>query len=612
MPAQGDSMVADARIEQLIAQNEQLIAQNEQLIAQNEQLMARIATLEQQLVDTRVEYEKKLAAAQLAWSAEREALLVKIAWLTQLQFGKTSEKSRRPTDSPAAAPAAPAAAQPATFLGSPVDAGATQEEAEANRDARETPQETRERRKQAKDAKKGLGANGVKKPVNGGGRRPVNADLPVFKDDLIVVVPEAQRILADGTRLVFLGYEEKDEEYYVQAMIMRLKIKREILGMPDTGEEVVRAPIPPSIVPRSKYHDTVIIESMVRKFWTGTPFGKVVQDMQALGSDLSAAQVSDHMLRFSRFLCPLTQAIRGQVLNERVVCMDETTFPTQDGSGYLWAFLAGGQVFFHYGRRTSEELRNALGLPQVDTANAGQPGDMATTSPKRPFAFLYSMTDAFPGYHKPLKEAGIQEGNCWSHGRRNFKPYEKEPVIAEILQEIGILYRIEKDARKEVARLQLKGPAAHAIYSRLRAEQSKPQLDKLHSRLSALSPRYPEGTGQRQAFDYLLTRWECFTLYSKSGEIPIDNNDCERAQRAVVIGRKNWLLVGSDDAAQPAADLYTVMESCRLNHVDPRRYLPFVVDGIHKGRTDFDAMTPRAVAAQFSLRKWRGYTQEQT
>ena len=95
-------------------------------------------------------------------------------------------------------------------------------------------------------------------------------------------------------------------------------------------------------------------------------------------------------------------------------------------------------------------------------------------------------------------------------------------------------YRIEKDARKEVARLQLKGPAAHAIYSRLRAEQSKPQLDKLHSRLSALSPRYPEGTGQRQAFDYLLTRWECFTLYSKSGEIPIDNNDCERAQRAVV------------------------------------------------------------------------------
>ncbi len=569
-------------------------------VTQVEALQARIATREAQVRDLHA----ALAAERAGRQADKAAYELRIASLRQMLYGKTSEKRRGKSQAPEpqTPPPAPVDAPPATFLGAAVDAGATQEEAEEQHtkrigETKKIDDAERLRRKKAKNAKKGLGSDQAKKPVNGGGRREVNPRLEPIEE--IVVVPAEERVLPNGRALVFKCYETSMKEFHLPAKVVRLVIKREVLADPDTGDKVVTAPIPPAIVPRSKYHDSMIVESMVRKFWTGTPFGRIIQDVQALGSDLNDAVLSDALFRVARFLSSVVLAIRAQVLAERDVCMDETPLPTQDGNHYLWAILAGGQVFFYSGRRSSDTLRTILGLPPKTTPSREQGAPPTVCTVK----IVYCMTDAFTGYDKPLQEAGIIRQLCWAHGRRNFRPFEDDdPAMAGVIVEIGALYGIEKQAKREVDGLQLVGAAATAVYGRLRAELSKPQLAKLQVLLGDLRPRYAEGSAQRNAIDYLLTRWECFTRYAERGDLPIDNNDCERVLRPVVTGRKNWMLIGSEDAAQPAADLYTVMESCRLCHVDPRRYLAFVVQALHAGRKDVANLTPRSLATMFAIR----------
>ena len=102
-------------------------------------------------------------------------------------------------------------------------------------------------RAKAKHAKKGKGADGKTKAVNGGGRKPVNPELPL--QEVPVLVPAALRSLPDGTPLVTLRWERSEQEHYVPAGVVRLVHLIEIMGLADTHEVVERAPIPPRIVP---------------------------------------------------------------------------------------------------------------------------------------------------------------------------------------------------------------------------------------------------------------------------------------------------------------------------------------------------------------------------
>ncbi len=117
--------------------------------------------------------------------------------------------------------------------------------------------------------------------------------------------------------------------------------------------------------------------------------------------------------------------------------------------------------------------------------------------------------------------------------------------------------------------------------------------------LDEATPRYTPGTEMRKAIDYLLNRWAFFTAYIERGDLPIDNNAAERAIRPVVLGRKNWMLIGSEDAAPHAADLYTIFERCRLSKVEPRAYLAHVIAALHVGGMDSATLTPAALATWF-------------
>ena len=93
--------------------------------------------------------------------------------------------------------------------------------------------------------------------------------------------------------------------------------------------------------------------------------------------------------------------------------------------------------------------------------------------------------------------------------------------------------------------------------------------------------RIPGKSDLAKAFRYALNRWSSFTLFLEDGRVAIDNNVAERAMRLIGVGRKNWLFAGSDTGCETLARAMTLIESAKMNGLDPQAYLADVLDRIH-------------------------------
>ena len=83
-----------------------------------------------------------------------------------------------------------------------------------------------------------------------------------------------------------------------------------------------------------------------------------------------------------------------------------------------------------------------------------------------------------------------------------------------------------------------------------------------------------------KAFAYLLKQWDALNVYCSNGWVEIDNNIAENALRGVAVGRKNWMFAGSDSGGEHAAVLYSLIGTCRLNNVEPEKWLRYVIEHI--------------------------------
>jgi hypothetical protein len=187
--------------------------------------------------------------------------------------------------------------------------------------------------------------------------------------------------------------------------------------------------------------------------------------------------------------------------------------------------------------------------------------------------------DAYAGFNR-LYEAGrkpgpITEASCWAHGRRKFfeladvtaKANGKLAVIAPLafaaVQRIDAIFDLEReingrpvDERLAVRRAQV-APLVSALETWMRAERAK--LSR-HSEVA-------------KAMNYILNRWETFARFLHDGRICLTNNAAERALRGIALGRKSWLFAGSDRGGERAAVMYTLIQTARLNDVDPQAWL---------------------------------------
>jgi transposase len=213
--------------------------------------------------------------------------------------------------------------------------------------------------------------------------------------------------------------------------------------------------------------------------------------------------------------------------------------------------------------------------------------------------------DAYDGYNRlylPDRKPGpIMEALCWSHARRKFFELADiaanarrgknappiSPIALEAVKRIDALFDIEREinglspAQRLATRWERSAPLAAALEEWMRTERAR------LSRHAAVA----------KAIDYMLTRWPAFTCFLDDGRICLTNNAAERALRGLALGRKSWLFAGSERGADRAAFMYTLIQTAKLNDVDPQAWLAHVLARI--------ADTPQSQLAALLPWSWR-------
>lgn len=293
-------------------------------------------------------------------------------------------------------------------------------------------------------------------------------------------------------------------------------------------------------------------------------------------------------------LTPLAQALREYILSQDVIHADETPVSLlAPGRGktkkaYVWVyrttnFVAQRAVLFDFAAsRAGEHARRVL---------QGFGGTL--------------VTDDYAGYHA-LQAQGITAAFCMAHARRKlFEAHELNgsQIAGQAVALIAKLYEVEREAREFE-------PEARLL---LRQQRSRPIADTLHTWLSEQRQKLANADATAKAIDYSLSNWRALTRYLDDGNVPIDNNAAENAVRPLVVGRKNWLFVGSQQAGERAAVVMSLIESAKLNGHDPWAYLKDVFERLptlknsdlaqllpHNWRPASAAATPSMTPAAFA------------
>jgi len=243
--------------------------------------------------------------------------------------------------------------------------------------------------------------------------------------------------------------------------------------------------------------------------------------------------------------------------------MDETTIPVLDPgrgktkTGYLWAMARDDRPW----------------------GGADPPGVVFSYIPSRAGTHAEQLLTGFDGVlqvdgyagYKGLADAATGPGPavvafCWSHARRQFYDLAqkaKAPVAEEALRRIAALYAIEAGIHGASPEQRLVG----------RRARSRPLVDDLFAWFEATLARLPARSTMAEAIRYALNHRDGLLRFLDDGRIELDTNSVERAARPVALGRKNALFAGCDEGAEAWAAIASLIETAKLNGVDPQRYL---------------------------------------
>jgi hypothetical protein len=244
----------------------------------------------------------------------------------------------------------------------------------------------------------------------------------------------------------------------------------------------------------------------------------------------------------------------GLVLQSKVVGTDDTTVKLRDDqldhtrTAYFWAYVGDNDHPYTCYDFTSSHSRD--GPAKIFQDFEG---------------FLQG--DAYSGYiHIANSSNGkIRHAGCMSHARRYFdraRTTQPSDAAHQALAYIRRLYQVEDEAEQMSSEQRLQ----------LRQQKSVPILDEFRDWLDSQSLALPQ-SGLGEAIQYTRKHWDSLCLFTTDGDIPIDNNRTENTLRQQVLGRLNWLFVGSERGGETAAILYSLVASCKRLRIDPFAYL---------------------------------------
>ena len=411
-----------------------------------------------------------------------------------------------------------------------------------------------------------------RQPGSHPGRRRLPASSEVVEQDL--TVPEHERLDEHGQPLPFLGWRTSDKWDYRPGIYLIRRFRRALYGRPfSVAQDRIVADMPAMLIPRGAMTDAAVIHTVVEKFADHLPLYRQEARAGRCGFPLSRATLVNHVAVVAGAMAPIVAALSDQVRQSPYIHLDDTPVRMLDpGRGHtattrIWVYRSPSATVFRFSA----------------TREGRHPADFLTDYQGHIVADGYAGHERLYGLDKATHVA------CWAHARRKFSEIkDRYPLALALVEDIQRLYAVE-----EVVRW-----ASDADRHRLRQEQSRTIIDRIGERLdAAVAGRLP-AADLGQAIDYTRKRWRQLRRFLDHGWLPIDNNPAENALRPWAVGRKNWLFFGSEAGGERAATIATIIENCRMQDLDPYRYLCETVTELHAGRTDYAALTPQAIAMQ--------------
>lgn len=401
------------------------------------------------------------------------------------------------------------------------------------------------------------------------GRQLIPEDAP--HEERIYEIPEANRLCPhDGQPMPLIRYEISKQLEYVPPSVKVIVHKRAVYACPVKHDEATlrTAPKPAQPIEKGLAGPGLLAALVVGKFGDHLPGYRLEDILSRHGVNIRRSTIYDWLASVADLVGPLVSLMKQRVLQSKVIHTDDTKVKLIDKSirstreARFWAYL--GDRDSPYTVYDFTETRERAG-PQAFLA--GYQG--------------YLQADAYGGYDGIfLKSNGaIKEVACWTHCRRYWwKAREHDSDAAHhVLAVINRLYEIER---------QTDHPAE---LRSLRREHAAPLLERLKTWLDEQSFLPKSLTGK--AATYTRNQWEALCRYVEDGDLAIDNNAAERAMKQVAIGRKAWLFVGSPTAGSRAANLMSLIASCKQNRVEPWAYLRDVLTQLPLG-ADLESLLP--------------------
>lgn len=390
------------------------------------------------------------------------------------------------------------------------------------------------------------------------GPHPGRAPLPAHlerREEVIPCHPEECSCPVCGQARPIIGYEIREELDCRPAEFFVRVIKREKRGSPCHPEQgVTVASAPAQIVPKGKLSNAFIVEVLAAKFQQHTPvYRQCAVLFEDHGIDLSRQTLNEAVLAAGQLLVAVVRAQAAELRAGRYLQVDETTLPcqTSDKTGrnhqaYLWEYgRPAGPIVFDF---------------QMGRGRDGSAGFLKGFQGKL-------QCDGYAAYDD-LGE-GISYVGCMAHIRRGFVDAAKltplDPLPVEVVQQIGLLYEIERDARTQNLTFDQR--------LELRQRASQPVMAALKTRLIAIRQQITPASALAKACDYALGQWSRMEVYLTDGEVEIDNNWCEGGMRPVALGRRNWLHLGDKSAGPKLAAIISIVETARRLDINLREYL---------------------------------------
>jgi transposase len=407
-------------------------------------------------------------------------------------------------------------------------------------------------------------------------RKPLPPKLP--RNEEVLVPGEA---CTCGGNLRAISEDVTEELEYIRGGFVVNRIVRPRMAC-TCCEKISQAPLPSRPIERGRPGPGLLAHVLVSKYADHCPLYRQSQILGRTGIDLDRSTLADWVGKSAKLLEPLADAIGRYVRNGQAIFADDTPIKMQAkgkcATARIWTYVRDERPW------ASDDPPAAW--YQFSTDREG----------KHPTDHLsqfkgWMHADGYPGFNGLYRSGDVNEVACMAHVRRKFVDIFKAnglEIAEEAIKRIALLYRVEKEARGKCPEDRV----------RLRQEKAKPIFDDLDAWLNAQLPKIPGKSELAKAIRYALTRMNRMRSYLDHGFLELDNNSAERAMRSVALGRKNYLFVASKGGGNAAAIAYTLIETAKLNGIDPQAWLTDVLGRIADHKiTRLDELMPWRYAA---------------